>query len=42
MMASGMTREEILSDYPYLETEDILAALEFAACQNDHPIYTTA
>ncbi len=31
LMASGMTTGEILDDYPDLETEDILAALEYAA-----------
>ena len=30
MLAGGATREEILADYPYLEDEDITAALEFA------------
>lgn len=30
-LASGMTVEEILDDYPDLEHEDILAALEFGA-----------
>ena len=30
-MASGMTQEEILSDYPLLKKEHILAALAFAA-----------
>lgn len=30
-LASGMTYEEILSDFPYLEKEDILATLEYAA-----------
>jgi uncharacterized protein (DUF433 family) len=30
-MAGGMTTEEILADFPMLEKEDILAALEFAA-----------
>ncbi len=30
-LASGMTQEEILEDFPYLEKEDILAALAFAA-----------
>ena len=30
-MASGMSREEILSDYPMLEDEHIRAALRFAA-----------
>ena len=30
-LASGMTYEEILADFPYLEREDILASLEYAA-----------
>jgi uncharacterized protein (DUF433 family) len=30
-LAAGMTPEEILAEYPYLEHHDILAALEFAA-----------
>ena len=30
-MASGMSREEILSDYPTLQDEHIRAALSFAA-----------
>lgn len=31
LLSSGMTNEEILSDYEDLEQEDILAALAFAA-----------
>ena len=30
-LASGMTMEEILADYPDLERDDILAALAYAA-----------
>jgi uncharacterized protein (DUF433 family) len=30
-LAGGRTFDEVLADYPYLEREDILAALEFAA-----------
>lgn len=30
-LSSGMTVEEILTDFPYLEREDILAALAYAA-----------
>jgi uncharacterized protein (DUF433 family) len=30
-LAVGRTAEEILDDYPYLEREDIYAALEYAA-----------
>jgi len=31
LLASGMTIEEILDDYPDLERDDLLAALEFGA-----------
>lgn len=31
LLASGMTHEEVLEDYPDLERDDILAALEFGA-----------
>lgn len=30
-LASGMSHEEILADFPYLEEEDIRASLAFAA-----------
>lgn len=30
-LASGMTPEEVLQDFPYLVREDILACLQFAA-----------
>ena len=30
-LASGMSEDEILEDFPYLEREDIRASLEFAA-----------
>ena len=30
-LAAGKTEEEILEAYPYLEHEDILAAMEYAA-----------
>jgi uncharacterized protein (DUF433 family) len=38
MLAAGASREDILRDYPYLQPEDITAALEFAARQADHPV----
>lgn len=31
LLASGMTTDELLDDYPDLERDDILAALEFGA-----------
>ena len=30
-LASGMSQEEILADFPYVEAEDIRASLAFAA-----------
>ena len=38
LLAAGQPREVILREYPYLESEDIDAALIFAAHQVDHPI----
>ena len=35
LLASGMTQEEILEDYPYLELEDIHACLKYAARMAD-------
>ncbi len=31
LLASGQSREQILAAYPYLEAEDIAAALRYAA-----------
>lgn len=36
LLAAGVSHHEILEDYPYLEPEDILAALQFAAQYLDH------
>jgi uncharacterized protein (DUF433 family) len=38
LLSSGQSREQILKAYPYLESDDIDAALAFAARQADHPI----
>lgn len=42
LLASGATRDEILEDFPYLEPDDIVAALQFAALQSDHPVLRSA
>jgi uncharacterized protein (DUF433 family) len=42
LLASGASREEILKDYPYLESEDIDAALEYASHQVDHRVLHVA
>jgi uncharacterized protein (DUF433 family) len=36
LLAAGARHEEILEDYPALETADISAALEYAARQSDY------
>jgi uncharacterized protein (DUF433 family) len=40
-MASGMTHEEILDDFPYLTKEDLLACLAFAA-DRERRLFTKA
>ncbi len=42
MLAEAMSRQEILDEFPYLENEDITAALLYAAGQVDHPIMKVA
>jgi uncharacterized protein (DUF433 family) len=36
MLAGGMTPDQILEDYPYLEKADIDATLQYAAHQAAH------
>jgi uncharacterized protein (DUF433 family) len=42
LLAGGSSRTEILTDFPYLEEDDITAALEYASRALDHPIIRTA
>lgn len=42
LVAAGASRDEILRDYPFLESEDITAALSYAARQTDHTVLTVA
>lgn len=42
LLAAGASHKEVLQDYPYLEPEDILAVLEYAARQSDHPVLSVA
>ena len=35
MIGSGHTIDEVLADYPYLEREDILQALRYAAWRSE-------
>ena len=38
MLAEGVSHDEILRDFPYLEPDDIRAALAYAAHQADHAV----
>ena len=42
LLAAGATHEEIIADYSYLESGDIVAALEYAARQLDHAVLQPA
>ncbi len=42
LLAAGASNGEILEDYPYLEPEDIQAALLYAAHQLDHTVLHAA
>jgi uncharacterized protein (DUF433 family) len=41
LLSAGASHEEILADYEFLEPEDILACLEYAALQTDHAVLQT-
>jgi uncharacterized protein (DUF433 family) len=38
LLAAGSSEAEILEDYPYLESDDIRACLEYAAAQAGHAV----
>jgi uncharacterized protein (DUF433 family) len=42
LLANGMTPEQVLEQYPYLEPDDIPACLAYAAQQVDRPHARTA
>jgi uncharacterized protein (DUF433 family) len=42
LMASGVSEQDILADYPDLEAEDIRACLQYAAAQANHSILQAA
>lgn len=42
MLAEGVPHEQILRDFPYLEPDDIKAALAYAARQSDHAVLQPA
>ena len=41
-LASDVENANEMADFPYLEAEDIVAALEFAAAQADHAVLRIA
>jgi uncharacterized protein (DUF433 family) len=42
LLSAEASFDEILRDYPFLEREDIRAALEYAAYQTDHAVLQTS
>ena len=42
LLGAGASFEEVLEDYPYLEREDILAAINYAARQTGYPVLRSA
>ena len=42
LVGNSASFEEILEDYPSLEREDLLAAMDYAAHQADHVILQTS
>ena len=41
-LAAGASHDEVLASYSYLEPADLVAVLEFAAKQSDHPVPRSA
>jgi len=39
LVANGMSTEEIIQAYPYLELQDIYQAIRYAACLADESVY---
>lgn len=42
LISAGASFEQILIDFPSLEREDIVAAVEYAAHQTDHAVLRSA
>ena len=42
MLSNGISEDEILSDFPDLEREDIRACLAYAVAQLGHPVVIAA
>jgi uncharacterized protein (DUF433 family) len=42
LLAAGASRDEIIADYPYLESDDITAVLQYAGRQSDHLVLLAA
>jgi uncharacterized protein (DUF433 family) len=41
LLANGLSREQVLEEFPDLKTDDVAAALHFASRRVDHPGITT-
>jgi uncharacterized protein (DUF433 family) len=39
LLASGLSQEQVLEEFPDLEIEDVVAALKYARNKIDHPVF---
>jgi uncharacterized protein (DUF433 family) len=39
LLASGLSQEEVLEEFPGLDIDDIVAALKYARSRIDHPVF---
>lgn len=42
LLSAGASYDEVLADYPFLEREDILACIDYAARLTDHVVLLAA
>lgn len=42
LLGAGASFEEIMDDYPFIERDDILASIQYAARQTDHIVIEAA
>jgi uncharacterized protein (DUF433 family) len=40
LLSAGLTHEQIIEELPYLEPDDIRAAVAYATSRIDHPVLT--
>lgn len=41
LLSNGLTPEQIIKELPYLEPDDVKAALKYASLKFDHPVISS-